>query len=105
MIAHHDVLYRDLADPVAFFRGETDTELARFWPYVFAAGQSEIYWEPGLDLASALRRYAVFYAFTSFWWDLLRAAGNFVLLLIFAAPVLRLLRRFQRRFFFEVGPA
>lgn len=35
MIRHHDVLYRDLADPVAFFRGETDTELAGFWPYVF----------------------------------------------------------------------
>lgn len=35
MISHHDVLYRDLTDPVAFFRGEVDTELARFWPYVF----------------------------------------------------------------------
>ena len=35
MIRHHDVLYRDLADPVAFFRGETDPELAGFWPYVF----------------------------------------------------------------------
>ncbi len=35
MISHHDVLYRDLADPAAFFRGEVDTELARFWPYVF----------------------------------------------------------------------
>ncbi|MEM9585123.1 MAG: methyltransferase [Pseudomonadota bacterium] len=35
MIRHHDVLYRDLADPVAFFRGEVETELAEFWPYVF----------------------------------------------------------------------
>jgi demethylspheroidene O-methyltransferase len=35
MIAHHDVLYSDLADPAAFFRGEVDTKLARFWPYVF----------------------------------------------------------------------
>ncbi len=35
MIAHHDVLYRDLANPVAFFRGEVETELAAFWPYVF----------------------------------------------------------------------
>ena len=72
-----------------------------FWPFVFSAGQSEIYWEPGLDLVNALKRYALFYAFTSFWWDLLRAAGNLFLLLFFAAPVLRLLRRFQRRFFFE----
>lgn len=38
MIDHHDVLYMDLADPVAFFRGEVKTELAEFWPYVFGAG-------------------------------------------------------------------
>jgi len=37
MIDHHDVLYLDLADPVAFFRGEVETELAEFWPYVFGA--------------------------------------------------------------------
>jgi energy-coupling factor transport system substrate-specific component len=73
-----------------------------FWPYVFAAGQSEMYWQPGLGLIETVKRYAVFYGITSLWWDLLRAAGNFVLLLLFAAPVLRLLRRFQQRFFFEV---
>ena len=38
MILHHDVLYGDLADPVAFLRGQTDPELARFWPYVFGGG-------------------------------------------------------------------
>ncbi len=38
MIDHHDVMYRDLTDPVAFFRGEVETELAAFWPYVFGAG-------------------------------------------------------------------
>lgn len=37
MVRHHDVLYRDLADPVAFIRGEITTELADFWPYVFGA--------------------------------------------------------------------
>lgn len=37
MIRHHDVLYRDLADPVSFFRDGSDTELAGFWPYVFGA--------------------------------------------------------------------
>lgn len=37
MIRHHDVLYRDLADPVAFFRDGAQTELAQFWPYVFGA--------------------------------------------------------------------
>lgn len=35
LIQHHDILYRDLTDPAAFFRGETNTELAGFWPYVF----------------------------------------------------------------------
>ena len=38
MIGHHDVLYRDLADPVAFFRDGSQTGLAAFWPYVFGAG-------------------------------------------------------------------
>jgi energy-coupling factor transport system substrate-specific component len=73
-----------------------------FWPYVMAGGESEIYWQPGLSLMETLRRYLVFYTFTSLWWDLARAVGNFVLLLFFAAPVLRLLRRFQKRFYFEV---
>jgi energy-coupling factor transport system substrate-specific component len=73
-----------------------------FWPYVFTPGQSEMYWQPGLPLVEILQRYAVFYAVTSLWWDLARAVGNFVLLLLFAAPVVRLLRRFQQRFFFEV---
>jgi demethylspheroidene O-methyltransferase len=35
MIRHHRALYADLADPVAFLRHGQDTELARFWPYVF----------------------------------------------------------------------
>jgi demethylspheroidene O-methyltransferase len=37
MIRHHDAFYRDLADPLALLRGEAETELARFWPYVFGA--------------------------------------------------------------------
>jgi demethylspheroidene O-methyltransferase len=37
MVRHHSVLYADLADPVAFIRGQTDPDLARFWPYVFGA--------------------------------------------------------------------
>lgn len=34
MIRHHAVFYRDLSDPVALLRGETDPELSRFWAYV-----------------------------------------------------------------------
>ncbi len=37
MILHHDVLYRDLSDPVEFLKGNKETELAGFWPYVFGA--------------------------------------------------------------------
>ncbi|RBO53674.1 SAM-dependent methyltransferase [Rhodovulum sp. BSW8] len=41
MIRHHDVFYRDMQDPLAVLRGEKETELARFWPYVFGAGAAE----------------------------------------------------------------
>lgn len=34
MIRHHAVFYRDLADPVAFLRGETEPALTRYWAYV-----------------------------------------------------------------------
>ena len=37
MVAHHTMLYRDLADPVALFKsGEASTELSRFWAYATA---------------------------------------------------------------------
>jgi demethylspheroidene O-methyltransferase len=32
-VAHHDLLYSDLRDPVALLRGENETALSRFWPY------------------------------------------------------------------------
>ena len=38
MIQHNRVFYEDLADPVALLRGEADSKLSQFWPYVF--GQS-----------------------------------------------------------------
>ena len=40
MIRHHEAFYRDLNDPVALLRGEVDTELAAFWPYVFGAASA-----------------------------------------------------------------
>lgn len=41
MIRHHEILYRDLSDPEAFLRGETDPALASFWPYVFGPGAAQ----------------------------------------------------------------
>jgi demethylspheroidene O-methyltransferase len=33
MIAHHDILYRDLADPVALLKGEAKARLQQYWAY------------------------------------------------------------------------
>jgi len=41
MIRHHRAFYADMADPVALLRGEGDTQLAAFWPYVFGAARAE----------------------------------------------------------------
>ncbi len=32
-VAHHDLLYADLGDPVRLLRGQADTALSQFWPY------------------------------------------------------------------------
>jgi demethylspheroidene O-methyltransferase len=40
MVRHHGAFYADLADPVALLRGQSETQLARFWPYVFGAGKA-----------------------------------------------------------------
>lgn len=42
MIRHHAVLYRDLSDPIGVLRGSRETELARFWPYVFGAAEGSV---------------------------------------------------------------
>lgn len=38
MVRHHGAFYQDMADPVALLRGQSETALSRFWPYVFGAG-------------------------------------------------------------------
>jgi demethylspheroidene O-methyltransferase len=47
MIRHHDAFYDDMRDPVALLRGEGDTRLSSFWPYVFGgdipAHEAEVY--------------------------------------------------------------
>jgi energy-coupling factor transport system substrate-specific component len=73
-----------------------------FWPYIFDPTQAGLFWEPGTGAVEILKRYLSFYALTSLWWDLGRAAGNVTLILLFGAPVLRLLRRFRKRFTFHL---
>lgn len=80
-----------------------------FWPFLSggasgpALPQSEnAIWQPGMAIWQTLRNYAVFYVATSLWWDAARAFGNALLILLFGRAILRVLRRFQRRFRFDV---
>lgn len=80
-----------------------------FWPFLSggAAGPAlndpvSSTWRPGLVIWTTLRNYALFYITTSLWWDAARAAGNALLLLFFGGAILRVLRRFRRRFRFEI---
>lgn len=74
-----------------------------FWP--FAVGPVEQTWRAGTGLGETLARYAAFYVVTSLGWDLVRAGGNVVLILLLGAPTIRAFARFQRRFHFEVRTA
>jgi len=71
-----------------------------FWPFTAPGAEvaAGLAWHPGLSAAETLRRYAEFYAVTSFGFDLFRAAGNAVLVLALGGPVLRVLDRYRSRF-------
>jgi energy-coupling factor transport system substrate-specific component len=72
-----------------------------FWPFVFQAQSAELYWQPGTGVIEAVKRYLAFYMITSFWWDAGRAVGNALLIGLFGVPLLKLFRRFQKRFRFQ----
>jgi energy-coupling factor transport system substrate-specific component len=77
--------------------------LMNLWEWPFIAGPQAQSWQPGEGVWSAIQHYAVFYLATSLVWDTVAALGNTVLLLVFGAPALRALRRFQLRFSFQGG--
>ena len=66
------------------------------WPITVSAGG--LGWQPGLGLAETARRYWLFYATTSLTWDALRGCFTAGFILVLGGPLLRELRRFQRRF-------
>ena len=74
-----------------------------FWPFAAPGlgADAGLYWSPDLDLAETIRRYAAFYAVTSLWYDLFRAAGNVALILLLGGPLLAVLERFRSRFTWE----
>jgi energy-coupling factor transport system substrate-specific component len=73
-----------------------------FWPY--ASGPVEQYYQAGIGPIEAIRRYIAFYLATSLAWDIVGSLGNGVLIAAFGGPILRALRRFQRRFMFTILP-
>ena len=75
-----------------------------FWPFLAGGSQGGQGWQPGMSILATLRNYLTFYVATSLWWDLGRAGGNALLLLLFGQPILRVLRRFRTRFRFDVDP-
>jgi energy-coupling factor transport system substrate-specific component len=79
--------------------------IMNLWSWPFIAGPAEQYWAPGTGFAETLNRYLAYYVVTSLGWDILRAAGNALVILGFGSPTLRALRRFQRRFDFDYHPA
>jgi energy-coupling factor transport system substrate-specific component len=71
-----------------------------FWPFV--AGAPDQYYQSGLGLSEALKRYAAFYAVTSLWYDAARAVGNAVLIAALGPALIKTLARFKRRLNFEI---
>lgn len=69
-----------------------------FWP--FLSGPSNQQFAPGSNLLLSMRNYGVFYLATSLIWDTTRAIGNILLILFFGKATIKVLRRFQKRFYF-----
>lgn len=71
------------------------------WPWLL--GTAATSWQPGIGWQETLARYGAFYIATSFLWDLGRALGNVLLLLILGIPAVRALSRFRNRLQYTVN--
>ena len=69
------------------------------WPYLI--GDPATSWQAGASLREAVTRYALFYAVTSLLWDVIRASGNVLLIVVLGATTLRALARFRDRISFH----
>jgi energy-coupling factor transport system substrate-specific component len=68
-------------------------------------GAGELGWEPGMPTLMSLAHFGRFYVVTSLLYDSFRAAGNVLMVLLLAAPVVAALGRVRARFSFEVVAA
>jgi energy-coupling factor transport system substrate-specific component len=66
-----------------------------FWPFLSVEGLGRA---PGEAMSGAIARYGAFYILTSFWYDLFRSVATAALVLVLGRPLLRVLRRYRRRF-------
>jgi len=73
-----------------------------FWPFETTGSAPAISYVPGARWATELHHYGTFYLTTSLGWDLSRALGTVVLVIIAGRPVLLALRRASRRAAFGV---
>jgi energy-coupling factor transport system substrate-specific component len=69
-----------------------------FWPF---GGAGPLGWQPGLSFTQTLQRYWAYYLAQSLAWDALRAVSTTTLIALLGKPLLRLLRRFRSRFFWN----
>jgi energy-coupling factor transport system substrate-specific component len=74
------------------------------WDWTFFRGSGGAGWEPGLQPAVAVARFARYYLLTSLAYDSFRAFGNALMVLLLAAPILAALRRLKARFTVEIVP-
>lgn len=91
---------------VGFIWGLVFGAVMDLWAWPFIIGPVDQYWTPGISLVETLQRFFVYYLITSLPWDLARSLGNVLLIGLFGAPTLRVLRRFKRKMTvtFETAP-
>lgn len=71
-----------------------------FWPFTAPGvdADSSLYWHADLTLAETIARYGRFYFVTSLPFDIFRAIGNIILVVVLGAPILKSLERYRTRF-------
>jgi energy-coupling factor transport system substrate-specific component len=70
-----------------------------FWPFL-GVGIGQTFTQTANALEN-LERYMVYYFTTSLVWDITRAIGNVLMIIIMAKPVLKIFQRFYQRFSFQ----
>ena len=75
--------------------------IINLWYWPFLTGSQNQIWSFAAPLAENIKHYMAYYLATSLIWDITRAIGNVVLILILAKPIIKIFRRFQIRFSFS----